>query len=388
MGDTKFAWVYEIMPKVKRKRRILFLFAHLHKGGMQRAVSNISLALPDNYEQYVGYFGTEDPSFKYKATMHDFGLSGSAQNGIFGKVSNGWNRLRAIRAFVIQNGIDVVVSFGETANVYSILSGHGAKTIISSRVALKESLAKLTLYRRLYGILVKWTYPRADMLVAVSECLGEQMRQIVSNQDKVTVIPNLYHVDEIRGRAKEMLPRETAFLEKKRFILNVGSLCYQKGQDDLLTIFAEVNRYYHDVLLVILGRGEWKRQLQEQAGVLGISDRVVFVDFDANPYRYMARALVFVLTSRFEGFPNVLAEAMICGAPVVAFDCPTGPKEILGDSKYGVLVGGRSIRHAAHAICNLIENDSLNLELRASGTERAMGYSAEQVIKKWVTLLA
>jgi glycosyltransferase involved in cell wall biosynthesis len=128
--------------------------------------------------------------------------------------------------------------------------------------------------------------------------------------------------------------------------------------------------------------------LQEQARVLGISDRVVFVDFDANPYRYMARASVFVLTSRFEGFPNVLAEAMICGAPVVAFDCPTGPKEILGDSKYGVLVGERSIRRAAEAICKLIEDDTLNLEFRELGAGRAMRYSADHVIKQWVKLLA
>jgi glycosyltransferase involved in cell wall biosynthesis len=388
VGSVEFAWVYEIVTQVKKKRRILFLFAHLHKGGMQRAVSNISLALPDNFEQYVGYFGTEDPGFKYKATMHDFGRSGASQNGVFGKLSNGWHRLRAIRAFVMQNQIDVVVSFGESANVYSILSGHGAKTIISSRVALKESLTESNLYARLYGMLVKWTYPRADMLVAVSEVLGEQMRRIVSNQDKVTVIPNLYHVDEIRGWAKELLPTETEFLEKNEFILNVGSLCYQKGQDDLLTIFSDVHRRYDDVLLVILGRGDWKAQLQEQAGVLGIADRIVFVDFDANPYRYMARASVFVLTSRFEGFPNVLAEAMICGAPVVAFDCPTGPREILGDSKYGVLVGGRSIRDAAQAICTLIEDDSLNLELRAAGTRRVKSYSAEHVIKKWVKLLA
>jgi glycosyltransferase involved in cell wall biosynthesis len=385
---VEFTGVYETMTLVKKKRRILFLFAHLHKGGMQRAVSNISLALPDDFEQYVGFFGTENPDFKYKATLHDFGLSGAGQIGLLGKLINGWHRLRAIRSFVILNQIDVVVSFGESANVYNILSSHRAKKIISSRVDLKESLAGVNLYASSYRMLVKVLYPRADMLVAVSEELGQQMRRIVLNQDKVTVIPNLYHIEEIGRRSKESLPMEMAFLEKKRFILNVGSLCYQKGQDDLLTIFSGVHRHCDDLLLVIMGRGEWKEQLFEQAISLGVSDRVVFVDFDANPYRYMARALVFVLTSRYEGFPNALVEAMICGAPVVAFDCPTGPSEILGDSKYGVLVVGRSIQQATQAICALIDDDSLNMKLRLSGVLRAKSYSPANVINKWVQVMS
>lgn len=388
MGDIELAWVYEAMTQENRKRRILFLLAHLDKGGMQRAVSNVSLALSDDFEQYVGFFGTENPDFKYKATLHDFGLSGAGKIDFFGKLTNGWRRLRAIRAFVTQNKIDVVVSFGESANVYSIMSGHRAKTIISSRVALKESLAGANLYTLFYRVFVNFLYPRADMLVAVSEELGEQMRRIVSNQDKVTVIPNLYHVEEICNRSKEPLPTEMAFLEKKRFILNVGSLCYQKGQDMLLTIFSEVHRHCDELLLVIMGHGAWKEKLQKQSVLLGVSDRVVFIDFDVNTYRYMDRASVFVLTSRYEGFPNVLVEAMICGAPVVAFDCPTGPREILGDGKYGFLVVDRSLCQAAQAISSLIDDDSLNMKMRLSGAQRAKSYSAENVINKWVQVLS
>jgi glycosyltransferase involved in cell wall biosynthesis len=376
------------MSQSKQKRRVLFLFAHLHKGGMQRAVSNISLALPDDFEQHVGFFGTESPDFKYKATMHDFGLTGASHIGLFGKLTNVWKRLRAIRTYVIQNKIDVVVGFGESANVYNILSGHRAKTIISSRVDLKESLAGANLYASLYRMLVAILYPRADMLVAVSEDLGQQMLRIIMNQDKVKVIPNLYHIEDIVRHSKESLPLEMAFLEQKPFILNVGSLCYQKGHDDLLTIFSEVYRHCDDLMLVIMGRGEWREQLFEQALSLGISDRVVFVDFDANPYRYMARASVFVLTSRYEGFPNALVEAMICGAPVVAFDCPTGPSEILGDSEFGILINERSILEASQAICALIDDDSCCTKWRLAGLQRAKRYSPETVVNKWVQVLS
>ena len=375
------------MTQAKDNIRVLFLFAHLHKGGMQRAVSNISLALPDNFEQYVGFFGTENPGFIYKATMHNFCFPGSESIGFLGKLSSAWNRIKAIRTFVTQENIDVVVSFGESANVYSVLSRHSARTIISSRVALKESLAVITDYSWLYTLLVPALYRRADNVVAVSEDLGRQMRKIIGVPQRVSVIPNLYHLEDIRERSKHSLPENMAFLEEKNFILNVGSLCYQKGQDDLLTIFSQVHRNFDDLYLVILGRGELEEDLKQQTITLGISDRVIFVGFDKNPYRFMSRASVFVFTSRFEGFPNALVEAMACGAPVVSFDCPTGPSEILGNSEFGVLIADRSTSQASEAICELIEKQSSNMQVSQSGLRRADYYSEEQVIKKWVAVL-
>src|SRR5690242_16761199 len=91
------------------KIRILFLFAHLHKGGMQRAVSNISLALPNAYEQHVGYFGTENPGFRYNAELHHFKIPGSLATGPFVKGINFMRRLSVLRTFVAENNIDVVL---------------------------------------------------------------------------------------------------------------------------------------------------------------------------------------------------------------------------------------------------------------------------------------
>lgn len=388
MGPPNFIGVFIVMRQVERQRRILFLFGHLHKGGMQRAVSNISLALPDSFKQHIGFFGTENPGFEYKASMHDFGFSGSGKCGFRRKLINGWYRLKAIRYFVLQNKIDVVVSFGESANIYSLMSRHSAQTVISYRVAKDNSVTDFDIYASFYRVLVKALYPYGDIFVAVSEDLGKHMEKTFLHQKKVNVIPNLYHINEIRKRSLESLPPEMAFLQRKKFILNVGSLCYQKGQDDLLTIFAHVCKHYAELFLVIVGRGEWKELLCSRVDSLGITGKVVFVDFDSNPYRYMARALAFVLTSRYEGFPNVLVEAMICGTPSVAFDCPTGPREILGDSRYGYLIRDRSILQASQAISTLIRDDSLRKKLRSLGMQRAQRYSSENVIRKWVRILS
>lgn len=388
MVNIKFVSIYGYITRMKEKLRILFLFAHLHKGGMQRAVSNISIALPCDFEQYVCFFGTENPDFKFNAKMHDFDLDGTEKKGLFSKLVNSLRRLSAIRAFVRENRIDTVVSFGESANIYNILSRHCAKKIISSRVALDESLEGKNLYANFYRRLVPALYPRADIVVAVSEQLGEKMRFIVKNKTKIKVIPNLYDTSEIFQLSQETLPSEIAFLEERRFILNVGSFCYQKGQDDLITIYSNLSKKYNDLLLVIIGNGELKQALVDQAKLLGVSDKVYLLNFDSNPFRYMSRATVFVLPSRFEGFPNVLVEAMICGAPVVSFDCLTGPKEILGsDNKYGILLKDRNYKRAEDAISCLLDDEQYRSEICSSGKKRSNNYSSDIVIGKWIETL-
>ena len=371
-----------------KKTRILFLFAHLHKGGMQKAVSNISQALPAQFEQFVGYFGTENPGFTYNARMHDFQLPASGARGPLGKAAIAWRRMAALRRYIEAQQIDIVISFGESANIYSLMSGHPAKNIITSRVALLEALSDNGLYGHAFRMLAKWLYPKADALVAVSEALANDMRKIVGTKVRISAIPNLYHVSDIRRQAGQPLPEAFAFLENKRFLLNVGSLCHQKAQDDLFKVFARIHARYSDVYLVLLGRGEWHEPLARQAESLQIRERLVFIDFDLNPYRYMSRAAAFVLTSRYEGFPNVLVESMICEAPVLAFDCPTGPAEILGeDSRFGALIRHRSINDMAQAIGRLLDDADARQQASRVSSLRGKDYSAESVADKWVKIL-
>jgi len=132
-------------------------------------------------------------------------------------------------------------------------------------------------------------------------------------------------------------------------ILGVGRHYPQKGFDTLLRAFARV-RQETPARLVILGEGPERPNLERLASELGVAADVDMPGFDPNPFRYMKRAGVFVLSSRYEGLPNVLIQAMACGCPVVSTDCPNGPAEILDGGRYGALVPVDDVEAMARAI--------------------------------------
>jgi len=132
-------------------------------------------------------------------------------------------------------------------------------------------------------------------------------------------------------------------------ILGVGRHHFQKGFDTLLRAFARV-RQQMPARLVILGEGPERPNLERLAAELGVAADVDLPGFDPNPFRYMRWAGVFVLSSRYEGLPNVLIQALACGCPVVSTDCPSGPSEILDGGRYGALVPVDDVEAMAQAI--------------------------------------
>lgn len=173
--------------------------------------------------------------------------------------------------------------------------------------------------------LIKKIYHYVDLVIAPSSGIAKDL-ELLTN---VHVIPNPVC----------MPPSNMSLQRNKPYVLGVGSLDNQKRFDDLIKAYAkfiELNHEGYD--LIILGEGEERDKLMELAAVLGIENRLEMPGFVDDPFMYMREAAVFVLSSAWEGLPNVLLQAMACGAPVVATDCKHGPREILGDGKYGELV--------------------------------------------------
>lgn len=366
------------------RARVLFLLTHQHKGGMERAISNISLALPAEIEQFLGYFGTDSPGYPFKGEVHDFALPPRRGASLISKFVTAIRRAAALRRYVAQARFDAVVSFGESASLYNLLSFHRARRLVSVRVSIDEQFIGVGTYGFLFRGLIRLAYPFADRVVCVSR---ELQHQVVNRWPKLRsrtqVIYNLYHLESIRRQATEALPSNYSFLEDSPYVLAVGSLTYQKGHDLLLEAVARLKTLGF-FRLVIIGSGERRAALEAIARSFGIADRSVFVDFVPNPYPFMSRATVFALPSRYEGFPNVLVEAMASGVPVVACDCPTGPREILGGSEYGVLVAAGSPQALAEGIGRLLTSRSDAEAFRSAGLKRSKDFSADAIAQHWV----
>lgn len=220
-------------------------------------------------------------------------------------------------------------------------------------------------------------YPSADAVVALSKGVAEDLAALVPRtRDRVAVIHNAGVEPGVREMAREGLsPGERP---DGPLVVACGRLKPLKGFAHLVDALAEVRRSV-PAHLWIVGEGEQRAELERKVERLGLKGCVRLLGFRENPYRYMAAADVFVLSSLFEGFGNVIVEAMACGAPVVATDCPYGPREIIRDGESGLLVEPARADSLARGILRVLTDGELKRRLAANGLERARDFEAESI---------
>jgi len=160
--------------------------------------------------------------------------------------------------------------------------------------------------------------------------------------------------------AKETLPEEVSSRLKRPTVLSVGRLEHQKGHDVLIRAFAK-HYQQHGGQLLIIGEGKLRLELEQLATKLGVEHAVLMPGFDTNPFKYFRRADLFVLSSRHEGLPNVLIQAMAMGVRCVSTDCPSGPRELLANGSLGRLVPVDDVTALASAITEALEGPPLAL---------------------------
>lgn len=230
--------------------------------------------------------------------------------------------------------------------------------------------------------LVRSFYPWADTISAVSEGVADDLAQVVGiPRERIEVIHNPGVMPELRNKAQAPLDHPWFQPDQPPVVLAVGSLTVQKDFPTLIRSIAHVQET-RPVRLLILGEGQDRPELEALVRQLGLEESVSLPGFVANPYAYMARASVFVLSSRWEGLPTVLMEALYCGAPVVATDCPSGPREILRDGQYGQLVPVGNVTTLAHAIETTLEDNTAR-----PPQESWQPYELANVVNRYIDVL-
>ena len=226
------------------------------------------------------------------------------------------------------------------------------------------------------------TYRFADRVAAVSHGAAEDTADLAGlSRDYVKTLHNPIPQRPLPSPAERKIADELWLCPRGKRILTVGSLKDQKNHALLLRSFAALG--LSDAQLMLLGEGENQAALKALASELGIADRVIFAGFHPDPAPFFATADLFVLSSDYEGFGNVIVEALSFGLPVVSTDCPSGPSEILQGGRFGQLVPVGDAPALAEAMGNALKADVDRIAL----TQRAADFAPEIAAKKYLELL-
>ncbi|MCK4560824.1 MAG: glycosyltransferase [Calditrichia bacterium] len=287
--------------------------------------------------------------------------------------------------------ISTVLSFLERSNFTNVLSrllGSAHKCIISERNTPSFVYQSQSLKDKINRFLIRSMYSHADQIVTVSDGVSQDLVENFSiPKDIITKINNPYEIDNIHYLSKEMIDEEWLNNDAYQTIINVGSLTKQKGHDILVKAFARLIHKFENLRLIIIGEGMERQSILSLIKELRIEDFVKLTGLKENPYAYMSRADIFVLSSFYEGFPNVLVEAMICECPVVSANCKSGPEEIIEDGQSGFLIPPGNIEALEKSIQKVLENPNLRQILVKNGLEKVNTYDVNTIIAQYERIL-
>jgi glycosyltransferase involved in cell wall biosynthesis len=371
-----------------KKVNLLFFILSLGGGGAEmhllRLVNNLD---PEKFEISLAVArggGSYEIQLKKHITVYRFSENNNSSSTL--------SMLRSIiplRKLVTIKKPQVVCSFLDNANIVTCLAvlclSNRPKLILGIQNPPSIDLTSGTLLNRVLLKLAYFLYPKADALVALSKSVGEDVRQLLpSISDRLHVIYNAGLDESLSLKSSEKVLEELASKDTTS-IVACGRLVPQKGFSYLIKAFEKV-RSRKKAKLWILGEGYLRSELETLVSSLNLNDDVFFLGFKSNPYKYMSKADIFVLSSIYEGFGNVVVEAMACGVPVVATDSPGGVKEILDSGRYGVLCQSKNSNALADAILALLNDSSYRTHLSESGKKRALDFDAKIVARSYEQL--
>lgn len=350
--------------------RIGFLIPSLAVGGAERATIALS-----NSMAYMGHevviITLHDGENFYDANGKIKIFPLAFKEEVDGKIKKSLKKAYSLRRVMKSIELDVIIAMSSLMAAYAVFACAftGTKSIGSERSNPYRHFPDFP-----YSAVKKLSAVMSDGYVFQTEAARKYYPKNAAK--KGAVIPN-----GIFGNIPdEVVP----FHMREKKIYAMGRLVPEKGFDILLKAFSLFSQEHADYTLTVFGEGELHQCLEELAEKLGISQKVSFPGADKAACEKMSGGRMFVLSSRFEGMPNVLIEAMACGMPVIAANCPMGPSELITNVENGILVKVDDVEGLAAAMCELADDDFLSQRLSENALKTREKLSQEKITEKWL----
>ncbi len=394
-------------------KKVLFVIEALHRGGAERAISNLTTHFPEDWNIDILLDDESLIGYPYKGNI--LSLSRPEKKSAVYFVGNVIRRTIYLRKIKKNKDYEACISFLDSANISNVLSGNKyCKTIVSIRtdvMAEENELCAKIIFLPLTRCLFKY----ADNIVAVSKEIEKKLvEQLKMPEKKIRTITNGYDYKLIRkGMEKGVFGKE-GNAAKEKIVVTIGRVVNQKGQWHLVRAFSDVLKKEPNAKLYILGDGILKEYLQKLINLFDLKEKIILAGYSDNPYGYLANADVFVLPSLFEGYPNALAEAVCCGVPCIATDVHSGAREILApdldaegervndvlETEYGILIpvcSGRKYQDhepleyaeqkMAEAMIRLLGDSKKREKYRQKSLERREDLNIFDKVQEWINVI-
>ncbi len=359
------------MVCMNEKKTIAFVIGSLSSGGAERVVSTLSNELIKTYKVFIITFVATPPFYPLDDQIKVVPCTNNitpSQN-ILQSLRTNFFLLKRIHILLKQNKIDLVIGFLTTPNILSIIAAKWQRipVIVSER---NNPYCEDEQLSRFWRILRRITFPYANNVVVQTNLIkGYYEKFIVSK--KLKIVPN---------------PINPSFISynediRENIILNVGRLTKQKDQHLLIRVFASLNP--EGWRLVIVGEGPLRNTLERLITSLKMEDKIVLVGQSSNIAEHYKKSKIFAFTSKFEGFPNALMEAMHFGLACISTDCPSGPSELIKNEANGFLIPLNETQLFESQLHRLVLDESLRKKISLAAREEVQKYYIKEIADKW-----